>query len=91
LRKDKFTLPLALFVITEVVMKVCRDVSVPTDIQRKRAEAVMELGGMWSELKTGNPDKVQKDARNRYMSATAAAMEATLAKMKKEEEQAKPS
>jgi hypothetical protein len=50
----------------------------------------MELGGMWSEMKASNPDKTEKDARNRYMSATAAAMEATLAKMKKEEEQAVP-
>ena len=33
-----------------------------------------------------NPDKKEKDARHRYMSATAAAMEATLEKMKKEEQ-----
>jgi hypothetical protein len=72
-------------------MKVCRDASAPRDIQNKRAEAIIELGGMWSEMKTRNPDKKEKDARNRYMSATAAAMEATLAKMKKEEEQAVPS
>lgn len=68
-------------------MKVCKDASASNDVQKKRAEAIMELGGMWSEMKTSNPDKKGKDARDRYMSATAAAMEATLAKMKKEEEE----
>lgn len=67
-------------------MKVCKDHSVPSDIQKKRAEAIMELGSVWSEMKAKNPDKKEKDARDRYMSATAAAMEATLEKMKKEEE-----
>ena len=67
-------------------MKVCKDNSVSSDIQKKRAEAITELGGIWADMKVKNPDKKEKDARNRYMSATAAAMEATLEKMKKEEE-----
>jgi hypothetical protein len=67
-------------------MKVCKDTSVPREIQKKRADAIMQLGGIWSKMKTKNPGKMEKDARNRYMSATQAAMEATLAKMKKEEE-----
>ena len=68
-------------------MKVCKDNSVSGDIQKKRAEAIMELGSIWAEMKAKNPDKKEQDARHRYMSATAAAMEATLEKMKKEEEQ----
>ncbi|KAG7364248.1 chaperone protein DnaJ [Nitzschia inconspicua] len=72
--------------LLEVVMKVCKDTSVPRDIQKKRADAIIVLGGIWSDMKTSDPDKIEKDARNRYMSATQAAMEATLAKMKKEEE-----
>ena len=67
-------------------MKVCKDSSVPSDVQKKRAEASMALGSIWAELKAKNPDKKEADARGRYMSATAAAMEATLEKMKKEEE-----
>jgi hypothetical protein len=69
-------------------MKVCKDSSVSGEVQKKRAEAIMELGGIWSEMKAKNPDKMEKDARHRYMSATAAAMEATLEKMKKEERNA---
>jgi hypothetical protein len=71
--------------LREVVMKVCKDASVSKDVLKKRAEAIKELGVMWEELKTKNPDKMQKSARNIYASATAAAMEATLEKMKKEE------
>ena len=44
-------------------MKVCKDSSVPGDNQKKRAEAITELGGIWAELKAKNPDKQEKDAR----------------------------
>lgn len=70
-------------------MKVCKDRSVSRDVQKERAEAIMELGCIWSNMKAKNPDEKEKDARDRYMSATAAAMEATLEKMKKEETKAK--
>ncbi len=68
-------------------MKVCKDTSVAGTIQKKRAEAIIKLGTLWSEMKAENPDKQEKDARERYMSATAAAMEVTLEKMRKEESQ----
>mmetsp|Transcript_13339 Transcript_13339/g.21505 ORF Transcript_13339/g.21505 Transcript_13339/m.21505 type:complete len:467 (-) Transcript_13339:640-2040(-) len=71
--------------IREVVMKVCKDSSVPGAVQKKRAEAIKVLGAMWEEQKATNPDSKEKSARTRYMSATAAAMEAALEKMKKEE------
>ena len=57
-------------------MKVCKDASAPSNVQKRRAEAILELGKIWDELKAKDPEKKEKDARNRYMSATAAAMEA---------------
>lgn len=75
--------------IKEVVMKVCKDASVSSDIQNKRANAIKELGEIWAAMESTVKDGEKKDARNLYMSATAAAMEAHLEKMKKEEEQAK--
>lgn len=71
--------------IREVVMKLCKDGSVSSDVQKKRAAAIRELGSIWEVMKSKNADD-KKDARNMYMSATAAAMEAHLEKMKKEEE-----
>lgn len=74
--------------LREVVMKVCKDTSVSSDIRKKRANAVLELGLIWEGLKKkgGEDGGVQKSVRNMYASATAAAMEATLEKVRKEEE-----
>ncbi len=74
--------------IKEVVMKVCKDVSVSSEIQTKRANAIKELGMIWATMESKSDDKEKKDARDLYMSATAAAMEAHLEKMKKEEAEA---
>ena len=41
---------------------------------------------IWEGLKKKKMDDVQKSVRNMYASATAAAMETTLDKVKKEEE-----
>mmetsp|Transcript_18194 Transcript_18194/g.32063 ORF Transcript_18194/g.32063 Transcript_18194/m.32063 type:complete len:464 (-) Transcript_18194:724-2115(-) len=73
--------------IREVVMKVLKDQSVSSDIRKKRANAVHELGIIWEGQKKSGTDGMQQSVRNMYMSATAAAMEATLDKVKKEEEQ----
>jgi len=70
--------------IKEVVMKLCKDTSVSSDIQIKRANAIKELGEIWQSMESKSKD--EKDARNLYMGATTAAMEAHLEKMKKEEE-----
>lgn len=73
--------------IREVVLKVCKDSAVSNEIQKKRAAAISELGATWEVMKSKKEDgDDKKDARNMYMSATAAAMEAHLEKMKKEEE-----
>merc|ERR1712086_954544 len=72
--------------IREVVMKLCKDSAVSSDVQKKRAAAIRDLGIMWEVMKSKNDGEEKKDARNMYMSATAAAMEAHLEKMKKEEE-----
>jgi hypothetical protein len=74
--------------IKEVVMKLCKDTSVSSDIQKKRANAIKELGEIWEGMESTAEDGDKKDARALYMSATAAAMESHLEKMKKEEEQA---
>lgn len=74
--------------IKEVVMKVCKDVSVSSEIQTKRANAILELGKIWATIESKADGEEKKDARDLYMSATAAAMEAHLEKMKKEEEEA---
>ena len=73
--------------VKAVVMKVCKDTSVSRDVQNKRANAIKELGEIWESLKS-NKDGEEKNAREMYMSATAAAMEAHLEKMRKEEEAA---
>ena len=73
--------------LKEVVMKVTKDASVSGEVQKKRAEAIKELGMIWEAKKKQQIDNVQKSARNLYMSATAAAMEATLNKLRKEEEE----
>lgn len=73
--------------IREVVMKLLKDNSVSSDVRKKRAEAVHELGVIWEgEKKASGVDGMQKSVRNLYMSATAAAMEATLEKARKEEQ-----
>lgn len=72
--------------IKEVVMKVCKDASVSSDVQSKRAKAIKELGEIWEGMESKVKEVDKKDARNMYMSATAAAMEAHLEKMKKEEQ-----
>ena len=73
--------------IREVVLKLLKDGAVTSDIQKKRAAAIQELGAIWEELKSEKLNGGEKkDARNMYMSATAAAMESHLEKMKKDEE-----
>mmetsp|Transcript_21132 Transcript_21132/g.32051 ORF Transcript_21132/g.32051 Transcript_21132/m.32051 type:complete len:84 (-) Transcript_21132:241-492(-) len=67
-------------------MKVLRDQSVPDDVRKKRADAVRELGVIWEGQNKLVADDVQRSVRNLYVSATAAAMEATLDKVRKEEE-----
>lgn len=71
--------------IREVVMKVLKDVSVPEETRKKRAEAVQQLGGIWENLKARESDGMQKSVRNLYASATRAAMEKTLNKARSEE------
>jgi len=72
--------------LREVVMKVCKDSSVTDSVRKKRAHAILELGALWGGMKKKESDEMQKSVRNLYASATAAAMEATLDKAKKEEE-----
>ncbi|KAL9189441.1 hypothetical protein ACHAXT_009116 [Thalassiosira profunda] len=72
--------------VREVVTKVCKDTSVPDDVRKKRANAVLGLGEIWEALKSQKAEGMQKSVRNMYASATAAAMEATLEKARKEEE-----
>lgn len=72
--------------LREVVMKLCKDASVDSDTRKKRAKAILELGTIWESLKSKNPeDEKQRSKMNRFKSATAAAMEQTINKMKKEE------
>eukprot|EP00536_Pseudo-nitzschia_multiseries_P006670 jgi/Psemu1/193671/e_gw1.145.7.1 len=71
--------------VKEVVVKVCKDNAVSSDIQKKRADAIKKLGSLWETMEKKDRDAVQKSARNIYMSATAAAMESHLEKMKKQE------
>ena len=73
--------------VKAVVMKVYKDTSVSRDVQNKRANAIKELGEIWESLKS-NKDGEEKNAREMYMSATAASMEAHLEKMRKDEEAA---
>lgn len=73
--------------IKEVVMKVCKDVSVSTGIQNKRAHAILQLGQIWQGMESRTIGGNKKDARSLYMSAAASAMEAHLDKMKKDEEE----
>lgn len=74
--------------LREVVMKVCKDTSVPDDVRKRRANAILELGGIWEGTKSvKDADGVQRSVRNMYASATQAAMEATLNKARKEEEE----
>lgn len=75
--------------IREVVMKLCKDSAVSSEIQKKRANAIRELGAVWEGMQSTKADGDKKDARNMYMSATAAAMEAHLETMKNEEEEKK--
>ena len=69
--------------IREVVMKVCKDTSVDSDTRKKRAKAIVELGTIWESLKSKNadPEKVKTNF-SRFQSATAAAMEATIEKVR---------
>lgn len=77
--------------IREVVTKVLKDQSVSSEIRKKRAAAVYELGVIWEGQKKAvveGDDGMQKSVRNLFASATAAAMEATMDKMREEEEKA---
>jgi hypothetical protein len=75
--------------LREVVMKVCSDTSVSSDIRKKRANAILELGLIWEGLKKKDAGARMQSIRKMYQSATAAAMEATLEKIRKEEEEKK--
>ena len=67
--------------LREVVLKVCKDTGTTSDVRKRRAAAIQELGMMWAGLKMkGGPDGTQRSVRNLYASATAAAMEATMEK-----------
>jgi hypothetical protein len=70
-------------------MKVCSDTSVSSDIRKKRANAILELGLIWEGLKKKDAGAKMQSIRKMYQSATAAAMEATLEKIRKEEEEKK--
>jgi len=63
--------------LREVVMKVLNDNSVSADIRNARAEAVKELGTIFQEQKSTDPNR-DRSVRNLYMSATKAAMEKAL-------------
>ena len=74
--------------IREVVLKVLKDQTVSDDHRKKRADAVMELGLIWKgQKKLGGADEMQQSVRRMYESATAAAVEATLNKARKEEKE----
>ncbi|KAL7521702.1 hypothetical protein ACHAWX_006380 [Stephanocyclus meneghinianus] len=74
--------------LREVVMKVCKDTSVSDEIRKKRANAIFELGTIWESLKKKEAGGKMQSVRKMYASATAAAMNATLEKVRKEEEEA---
>lgn len=74
--------------LREVVLKVCKDSSVSDDIRKKRANAILELGTTWEELKKKDAGAKMQSVRRMYASATQAAMEAALDKAAKEEEEA---
>lgn len=73
--------------LREVVMKICKDVSVDEETRKKRAEAIRELGIIWEEQRSSEEDKHRQSARSLFAAATAAAMEATLNKVQKEEQE----
>lgn len=74
--------------LREVVMKTLKDQSVSGDVRKKRAEAVQELGVIWEGQKNAGKDEMQQSVQHMMASATAAAMEATLEKQRKEENRA---
>lgn len=74
--------------LREVVLKVCKDAGTTSDIRKRRAAAIQELGVMWAGLKMkGGVDGTQRSVRNLYASATAAAMEATIDKARSAEKE----
>ena len=75
--------------VREVVFKTCKDISVSDEIRKKRAHGIVELGTIWESLKKKDAGGKMQSVRRMYASATAAAMEATLQKVEKEEEEAK--
>merc|ERR1712150_369484 len=74
--------------IRETVSKVCRDKSVSTEVREKRAEAIRELGEIFEKKKSAKKGKEERTAGALFQSATVAAMEQTLEKMRREEEHA---
>mmetsp|Transcript_6933 Transcript_6933/g.15123 ORF Transcript_6933/g.15123 Transcript_6933/m.15123 type:complete len:453 (+) Transcript_6933:36-1394(+) len=71
--------------LREVVFKVLLDKSVDDDTRKKRAAAVKALGDIFENAKSKKLAKDKRSTRALYQSAAAAAMEATLAKMREEE------
>jgi len=72
--------------IRETAAKVILDKSVKKDVHKKRVEAIRILGDIFEQKKS-----TKQNSHNRaslYQSAAAAAMEQTLEKMRKEEEDA---
>jgi len=71
--------------VREVVMKVVCDKSVDETVQKKRANAIIELGKIWEEKKSKKAKTDRRSARGLYQSAAAAAMEKTLNEMQERE------
>jgi len=74
--------------ITEVVTKIVKDKSVKKAVQKKRANAIMALGDIFEKKKAKTKLTPNRNMGTLFQSARAAAMEQTLAKMSKEEENA---
>lgn len=75
--------------IREVVMKVLHDKSVDEDIRTQRAHAIIKLGKIYETTKSTSLDSSKRSKVSLFQSATVAAMEETLKRMKEEETKAK--
>jgi len=75
--------------IREVVMKVLHDKSVDDDVRTKRAHAIIKLGKIYETTKSTSLNNDKRSKISLFQSATVAAMEETLKRMKEQESQAK--
>jgi len=71
--------------IREVVIKVLSDKSVESDVRKKRAKAILDLGDIFEKKKAVKKEESAGSAGALYRSAAAAAMKQTLEKVQKEE------